>query len=120
MNTMHSSVPYPCRFRMAIVLLAFALPGIGMAASTAKKATAKTEPINQHPALVLTLPDQWTANSSKPAIAATADEQTATNNFSGKKPAVNVDCAVDANPLTTYDSSLSNRWQGECNLGYRY
>lgn len=120
MNIMDSSLPSHWRVRMATALLLCALPGLSIAASAAKKPAAQeTQPSKPRQELVLTLPNQWATDAANP-LTSSENENISLNNLNQKKRTVNVDCAVDANPLTTYDNSLSNRWQGECNLGYRY
>jgi hypothetical protein len=77
------------------------------------------ESFNHHNELVLTLSDHGLpSDNNRLAPSAEAADRQSTNN--SKKRPVDVDCGMDTNPLVTYDNSLGNRLQGECNLDYRY
>lgn len=113
MKTMDFSTLKPLCTRFCGVLLLSVLSSVTIAAPAA---TAKA---TQHNPLVLTLSDHWLATNTSESVAANGSD-TQTTNPSQKQRAVNVNCGMDANPLVTYDNSLGNRLQGECNLGYRY
>lgn len=113
MNTMDFSALKPLCTRVCGVMLLSVLASVAMAAPT-----ASTKAIPRNP-LVLTLSDQWLATNTSLSVPANGSDSQSTNP-SQKQRAVNVNCGMDANPLVTYDNSLGNRLQGECNLGYRY
>lgn len=113
MNTMDFSILNSSLIRLSslIMLTLLALPAL------ADKPATKSA--NHHQELVLTLSDQdrWLTPDDK-AIA-TTNVNTGGQNSHKKRP-VDVDCGMDVNPLATYDNSLGNRLQGECNLDYHY
>lgn len=120
MNAMDSSLPSPWRMRITLAALLCMLTSPTMAASPSRAPAPAKENLKPRPELVLTLPDQWLATDNNPLPPSSNSDSFSINPAGRKQRAVKVDCAMDANPLTTYDNSLSNRWQGECNLGYRY
>lgn len=113
MNTMAFTTPTSTWIHIASAVFLI------LSTATSLAATPPAEKPQHQNQLVLTLPDQWSSIDNQ-SLTPNSEANNTSSNLSHQQRAVNVDCGMEANPLDTYDSSMSNRLQGKCNLGYRY
>lgn len=114
MNTMPFSIRTAVVAAIGVLTLTISPPTL---AEVKIKAKTQIEPV-VHPELVLNLPDQWLPVDSANALTSHAGTERAAGRPQPRQ--LDVNCGMDENPLPTFDSSISNRLQGECNLGYHY